>query len=50
MAANDDTAQFEDWDRAPMSSGHRCHRVADANFAVGGQNFIGYPTDAKDVS
>jgi hypothetical protein len=28
--------------------GYQCHRVADANFAVGDQNFIGYLTDATN--
>ncbi len=28
--------------------GYRCHRVADASFAVGDQKFIGYLIDAND--
>jgi hypothetical protein len=35
MEADADTARFEVW------IGYKCHRVADANFAIGDLNFIG---------
>jgi hypothetical protein len=50
MVPDDDTAGFEDWDWVTMASGSIGHQVADANFAVGDRKFIGYPTDANDVS
>jgi hypothetical protein len=35
MAADDDTARFEDWDRVPMASGSRWHRVANGKIGIG---------------
>jgi hypothetical protein len=32
-----------------LSVGCRCHRVAYANFAVGGRQYIGSHTDANDA-
>ncbi len=44
MAADDDMPQFEDLGRVPMSLGNH------VNFAIGDQKFIGYPTNANNVS
>ncbi len=42
MAANDDTIDLN------IGIEYRWHRVADADFAVGDQKFIGYPTDVSN--
>jgi hypothetical protein len=36
------------WLDLKIGIGYRCHRVADANFAVSKQKIIGYPTNAND--
>jgi hypothetical protein len=33
-----------------VGNGYQCHWVIDANFAVGDQKFIGYPTNTNNVS
>jgi hypothetical protein len=43
MAADEDTARFEDWDWVLISD-----RVTDDNFSVGDQKFIRYPTNANN--
>jgi hypothetical protein len=44
MTADDDMARFDNWDWVQR------HWVANADFAVGDQHFIGYITNVTDVT